>query len=86
MGNRFNNLNRVAMLPLEQREQLASGTTSNEALNKEINSRFRNVPQLYQATLKISCEAFQFLKLVTHNTAEYFPTDYQVSQQQYLNH
>ena len=76
----------MALLSPSQRPQLSSGTTSNEVLNHELNARFRNVPRLYQATLKLNCEAFQYLKLITHNTAEYMPTDYQVSQQQFLNH
>ena len=86
LGYYFNNINRLSMLPPMQRDQLASGSASNESLNKEINGRYRNCPRAYQATLQIFCDAFHFLKLFTHNTAEYFPTDYQVSQQQYANH
>ena len=86
LGYYFNNLIRVARLPKEQRPQLASGTASNEALTCELAARFKHVPGLYQATLLITCEAFQFLKLFSHNCAEYMPTDCQASQQLYVNH
>ena len=85
MGYYFNNLVRVARLPMEQRAQLASGTTPNEVLKKKISSRFKHVPSMYQATLYITCEAFQFLRLLSHNCAEYPPADFQASQQQYVN-
>ena len=73
-------------LPEEQRPQLASGNAANESLHAELNARFKHVPGMYQATLRCTCEAFQFLKLFSHNCAEYMPTDWQASQQLYVNH
>ena len=59
IGYYFNNMLRESMLPECQRGQLSSGTASNGCLNAEINGVFRNVNGMYQATLKLECEAFR---------------------------
>ena len=74
------------MLPECQRGQLSSGTASNECLNAEINGIFRNVNGMYQATLKLECEARKYLKFLAHNGAEYMPADYNARQDAYVNH
>ena len=74
------------MVPVKQRPQLSSGTTAVEVLNKELNGVFRNVQKMYQSTLLLNCNGFWFLKLLTHNIAEYCPTDATVSQATILAH
>lgn len=86
IGYYFNNMLRESMLPECQRGQLSSGTASNECLNAEINGVFRNVNGMYQATLKLECEAFKYLKLLAHSSAEYMPADYNATQDAYVNH
>lgn len=76
----INNQRRLHMLPAEQRGQLSSGTTSVEALNAELNNRFRFYGAFYQSTLLLTIRAFGETKLLTHNIAEYNPTLRQVSQ------
>ena len=76
----INNQRRLLLLPEEQREQMSSGTTSVEALNVEINNRFRFYGSFYQSTLLLTIKAFGGLKLLTHNSAEYCPTLSQTSQ------
>ena len=82
----FNNLNRLWLIPKEQRLQMPSGSASNESLNHELNACFRNIPKLHRTTLKIDCACFHFLKLMAHNCAEYMPSDYIMSQQLVVNH
>ena len=82
----FNSLRRLVLLPPEQRAQLASGTSGVELMNCQTNKKFRNIPEMYQSTLKLGCCALNFLKLFSHNCAEYCPTDRQVSQQTVLDH
>ena len=55
-------------------------------MNEQTNKKFRNIPEMYQSTLEIGCWALSFLKLFSHNCAEYCPTDCQVSQQTILDH
>ena len=86
VGYYFNHLRRLAAVPERQRPQLSSGTTAVEVLNKEINNVFRHVQYMYQSTLILGCEAFAFSKLLTHNVAEYCPTDIIAPQSLVLAH
>lgn len=86
VGYYFNHLRRLTLLPPEQRAQLASGTTSVEVLNKELNNVFRHVQSMFQSTLLLGCDAFSFGKLLTHNVAEYSPTDVAATQAEVLAH
>ena len=52
-------------------EFLACGTTSKEALHKELNAAFDNVHRLYKGTLVLRLRIFQLYKLVPHNRAMY---------------
>ena len=42
--------------------------------------------EMYQATLVVGIESFSFVKLFSHNVAEYSPTDIQTSQQTVVSH
>jgi hypothetical protein len=84
IGYYFNNLVRRAMIPIDQRAQLASGTSACESLNKEINNRFDNAGEHYQSTLEVACEFIVFEKLLAHNSAEYMPAARQCSQREVL--
>ena len=75
-----NNQRRLVSLAEGKRAQMASGTTEVEALNREINNHFRFYGHMYQATLRLTIDAFSFLKLLTHNSAEYCPTLVQTNQ------
>ena len=86
IGYYFNSLRRLDMVPPEQRPQLSSGTSAVAKMNEQTNKKFRNIPELYQSTLELNCYAFSFLKLFSHNCAEYCPTDITVSQQTVLSH
>ena len=55
-------------------------------MNEQTNKKFRNIPELCQSALELNCYAFSFLKLFSHNCAEYSPTDITVSQQTVLSH
>ena len=82
----FNNLSALYLLNQDARMQLASGTTGVEVLNKEVNSRFKNVQQLYQSTLVMDCFAFGFMKLLIHNCGEYMPPGHQAPQHMFVSH
>ena len=86
IGFYFNSLRRLDLAPPQQRPQLSSGTSAVETMNFQTNKRFKNIVELYQSSLELKCCAFQFLKLFSHNCAEYCPTEYQVSQQTILDH
>ena len=86
IGFYFNSLRRLDLVPPQQRPQLSSGTSAVETMNFQTNKRFKNIVELYQSSVELKCSAFQFLKLFSHNCAEYCPTEYQVSQQTILDH
>ena len=81
-----NHVRRLGMVTTEQRAQFSSGTTAAEVLNKELNGIFRNVQTMYQSTLLLNCNGFWFLKLLTHNIAEYCPAEAATSQAVILAH
>ena len=83
-GYYFNHLRRLTLLPPDQRHQLASGTTGVEVLIHELNNAFRHVQIMFQSTLLLGCEAFGFAKLLSHNVAEYSPTDVVATQAEVL--
>ncbi|CAJ1387393.1 unnamed protein product [Effrenium voratum] len=56
------------------------GTSSNEALHREINAWFRETQQIHQATLKLKLFILQHAKLLSHNAAMYHHTSSQHSQ------
>ncbi len=51
-----------------------------------MNNIFRHVQSMFQSTLLLGCEAFAFAKLLTHNVAEYCPTDVVATQAEVLAH
>ncbi len=53
---------------------VASGTSANEALNHEINSWFRNQPDVYASTVDLQLRVSALGKLLAHNSALYSPT------------
>ena len=56
----------VALLP--------TGSTCNEAHNKEINARFRNMPELHLPTLELQLRVFQLSSPLKHCCAATRPT------------
>ena len=52
-------------------DYLAIGTTTNEALHRELNRAFDQVHNLYKATLTLRLGIFQLYKLLPHNRAQY---------------
>ncbi len=50
---------------------LAVGTTTNEALHKELNHAFDQVHRLYKSTLHLRLRIFHLYKLIPHNRAMY---------------
>ena len=56
------------------------GTTSNEALHRELNRWFRTIVQMHQPTLRTKLTIFQLFKLLTHNSALYHATTIQIPQ------
>ena len=66
----FNYSRQRQALSRKERELLALGTTSNEALHAELNRWFRTIHQMHQTTLDLELIAFKLLKLLTHVSAQ----------------
>ena len=66
----FNYSRQRQALSRKERELLALGTTSNEALHAELNRWFRTIHQMHQTTLDLKLIAFKLLKLLTHVSAQ----------------
>ena len=58
-------------LSRREREHLAIGTTANEALRREINSKFDYVHEMRQSVLRLKLRAFCLYKLLPHTRAMY---------------
>ena len=86
IGFYFNNGHRLSMMSDSERQQVASGTSGVEVLNRELNHRTRRMGEAYQSTVHMDCIAFSFLKLFVHNCAEYMPTGIQAPQHMFVSH
>ena len=70
----FNNLRHRHSLPPWKLALLGSGSSPNEAFNREINDWFRNQPDIYISTVEVQLGASALGKLMAHNWAMYYPT------------
>ena len=70
----FNNLRLRHWLPEKMLALLGSGTSVNEAMNHEINTWFRNQPEIYSSTVELQLRVGALGKLQAHNCAMYSPT------------
>jgi hypothetical protein len=77
----FNGIRGRHFLPKPYLPLIASGTSSVESLNHEINTWFRNLNDVYAGTLKLALHINRTKKLLTHNIAMYTPQLRQLSQQ-----
>ena len=59
---------------------MGSGTSSNEALHREINNLFRQTQKIHKSTLCLKCSIFEFLKCLSHWVALTKPLTRQMSQ------
>ena len=57
---------------------MGSGTAPNESLHHEVNTWFRNFPELYPTTLELQLDVGSLGKLLVHNVAMYSPTTRQM--------
>ena len=76
----FNNTRIRHLLQVSRLSLLPIGTTSNEALRREINVWFRETQKLLQATLKLKLRILRLAKNLSHNAALYRPTTRQMPQ------
>ena len=76
----FNHQRQRQLLSRAEASQAAMGTTSNEALHRELNRWFRTIVQMHQPTLRTKLTIFQLFKLLTHNSALYHATTIQIPQ------
>jgi len=79
LGFYFNNIRKNMIVPRRHFPQLSSGTCAVESLNHEINIWFRHTKHMYQSTLFLGHDMFVFYKLLTHHSAEYSPTEVQMT-------
>ena len=56
------------MTPPGDREFLAIGTTSNEALHRELNNIFDNVHEMHRPVLELKLRILHCFKLLPHNS------------------
>ena len=63
---------------------IGSGTSQSESLHHEINTWFRNQPELHRSTLQFQLDINCFAKLITHNAALYRPSLRQLDQRTLL--
>ena len=65
-------------------KRLATGTTRNEQLHRELKSWSRNIYQSHKGRLQNGFCIFEFAKLLTHASAAYSPTITQLRQRKLL--
>ena len=71
----FNNTRMMHSLPADMLNLVASGSASNESLNHEINVISKNQPTpRHLDSVTSQMDVFQQGKLLSHNSALYFPT------------
>ena len=76
----FNNLRMLHSGHILNRSLVAVGTTSNEALHREINNWFRQTQTMHQPTFRLKLRILTISKLISHNAALYAPTVRQLNQ------
>ena len=81
----FNNMRARHALPPNARSLLGSGSSQNEALHHQMNTWFRNQPELHRTTLQMQLDVNRLGKLIAHNSAAYSPTLRQLDPQTVLN-
>ena len=86
VGFYFNNIRRNMMMPATQRDQISSGTSSNEVINAELNNWMNYRREIFQSTLFLGADVFQLYKMITHHSAEYSPTDKRFVQSEVAAH
>ena len=68
-------------LPADRRVRLACGTTSNEALHRELNSEFDLVHDMHVDTLRLKLHIFTLYKCIAHHRARQGRSVRQMDQQ-----
>ena len=68
-----------------ERARLATGTTRNEQLHRELKSWMRNIISSHRQRLESGLRVFLLSKLLTHSSACYHPTLTQASQSRILS-
>ena len=81
----FNNMRMLHSRGIKHMSMLAVGTTSNEALHREMNNWFRQTQTMHQPTLRLKLRIMTIAKLKGHNAALYGPTVRQLNQQVVLS-
>ena len=76
----FNYSNYMQGLPLTECEYLPCGTTSNEALHKELSTHINVKQPRYDTSLQQHIEGFHLAKVIAHSSAVCRPTTKQVRQ------
>ena len=84
IGYYFNNIRCRHSIQQRRISLLPSGTSSNEALNAEINKWFNTAGAMYLSTLRMSTRVFATAKIIVHGLAMYDPTCIRYSQQDIL--
>ena len=80
----LNNLRMRHAISQSRLSLLPVGTTSNEALHREINNWFRETQQMHKTTLELKLSIMSLGKLMTHNTALYWTTTRQMPEAEVL--
>ena len=76
----FNGIRVRHNMPVSMVALLGSGTAPNESLHHEVNTWYRNQPEVFPVTLSLELRVARLAKLVAHNAALYRPTLRQMGQ------
>jgi len=63
MGWYWNSIIARRSMPPQMQAMLGSGTAANESLHAEMNSWYRNQPELYPTTLQLQLQVTPYLKI-----------------------
>ena len=71
-------------MPMHMVSLLGSGTSSNESLHHEMNTWWRNQPEVFPSTLALQMRVGSLGKILTHNAAMYSPPLRQYTQTEHF--